>query len=177
MTALLLLALLLCAGAGVCALTRCRMEEGLALAVLGLIGAGYPLALAGGTALLGVLPWLAAAAGAGAAVWRYGVRRTADWRELCQGAALFVLFGALYWWLCRGHWLTDWDDFSHWGRAAKWMFTHRHPLHPAGQRRRLQELSARHRPVAGDADQGRPAAASGKMWCSTPTRCCSRRRC
>ena len=123
MTALLLLALLLCAGAGVCALTRCRMEEGLALAVLGLIAAGYPLALAGGTALLGVLPWLAAAAGAGAAVWRYGVRRTADWRELCQGAALFVLFGALYWWLCRGHWLTDWDDFSHWGRAAKWMFT------------------------------------------------------
>ena len=41
MTALLLLFLLLCAGAGVCALARCPMEEGLPLALLGLIAAGH----------------------------------------------------------------------------------------------------------------------------------------
>ena len=117
MTALLLLFLLLCAGAGVCALARCPMEEGLPLALLGLIAAGYPLALAGGTAWLGLLPWLAAAGGVLAVL-----RRRPCGRALWQGAALFVLFGALYWWLCRGHWFTDWDDFSHWGRAAKWMF-------------------------------------------------------
>ena len=40
MTALLLLFLLLCAGAGVCALARCPMEEGLPLALRGLIAAG-----------------------------------------------------------------------------------------------------------------------------------------
>ena len=117
MTALLLLFLLLCAGAGVCALARCPMEEGLPLALLGLIAAGYPLALAGGTAWLGLLPWLAAAGGVLAVL-----RRRPCGRALWQGAALFVLFGALYWWLCRGHWFTDWDDFSHWSRAAKWMF-------------------------------------------------------
>ncbi|HJD21392.1 MAG TPA: glycosyltransferase [Candidatus Gemmiger faecigallinarum] len=115
--------LLLAAAAGVCALTRCRMEEGLPAAVLGLMTAGYLLALAGGTALLGLLPWAAALAGGGLTLRRALAHRGVRWQALCQGAALFALFAALYWWLCRGRWLTDWDDFSHWGRAVKWMYS------------------------------------------------------
>ena len=122
MSAALLSALLLAAGAGACALARCRMEEGLVLAILAQIAAGYLLALLGGTALLGLLPWAAALGGGALAFRRFGWKKALPWRALCQGALLFAAAAALAWWLCRGHWLADWDDFSHWGLAPKWMY-------------------------------------------------------
>ena len=47
MSAVFLILLLLPAGAGVCAVARCQLAEGLAVAMLGLVAAGYLLALAG----------------------------------------------------------------------------------------------------------------------------------
>lgn len=122
MSAVFLILLLLPAGAGVCAVARCQLAEGLAVAMLGLVAAGYLLALAGLLPLLGLLPWAAALAGV-ILVERRRVDNPAFFRGLWQGAAAFVLLALFYWWLCRGHSLADWDDFSHWGRAAKWMFT------------------------------------------------------
>lgn len=122
MSAVFLIALLLPAGAGVCALARCKLAEGLAAAMLGLIAAGYLPALAGLLPLLGLLPWAAALAG----VILAERRRSADpafFAGLWRGAAAFALLALFYWWLCRGRSLADWDDFSHWGRAAKWIFT------------------------------------------------------
>lgn len=57
MSAVFLILLLLPAGAGVCAVARCQLAEGLAVAMLGLVAAGYLLALAGLLPLLGLLPW------------------------------------------------------------------------------------------------------------------------
>lgn len=122
MSAAFLILLLLPAGAGVCAVARCQLAEGLAVAMLGLVAAGYLLALAGLLPLLGLLPWAAALAGVILVERRRG-DNPAFFRGLWQGAAAFVLLALFYWWLCRGHSLADWDDFSHWGRAAKWMFT------------------------------------------------------
>ena len=122
MSAVFLILLLLPAGAGVCAVARCQLAEGLAVAMLGLVAAGYLLALAGLLPLLGLLPWAAALAGVILVERRRG-DNPAFCRGLWQGAAAFVLLALFYWWLCRGHSLADWDDFSHWGRAAKWMFT------------------------------------------------------
>ncbi|HJB42037.1 MAG TPA: hypothetical protein H9945_06005, partial [Candidatus Gemmiger avicola] len=122
MSAVFLILLLLPAGAGVCAVARCQLAEGLAVAMLGLVAAGYLLALAGLLPLLGLLPWAAALAGVILVECRRG-DNPAFFRGLWQGTAAFVLLALFYWWLCRGHSLADWDDFSHWGRAAKWMFT------------------------------------------------------
>ena len=63
MSAVFLILLMLPAGAGVCAVARCQLAEGLAVAMLGLVAAGYLLALAGLLPLLGLLPWAAALAG------------------------------------------------------------------------------------------------------------------
>ena len=122
MSALFLVLLLMPAAAGVCAWLGCRMEEGILLSVLGLITAGYILVLSGGVPWLGLLPWVAAAAGGVLALHRFS-KNAEDWRALAQGMLLFFAFSMLYWWLCCGRSFCDWDDFSHWGRAAKWMFT------------------------------------------------------
>ena len=122
MSALFLVLLLMPAAAGVCAWLGCRMEEGILLSVLGLITAGYILVLSGGVPWLGLLPWVAAVAGGVLALRRFG-KNVADWHALAQGMLLFFAFSMLYWCLCCGRSFCDWDDFSHWGRAAKWMFT------------------------------------------------------
>ena len=96
MTALLLLFRLLCAGAGVCALARCPMEEGLPLALLGLIAAGYPLALAGGTAWLGLLPWLLRIAGV-VLLFKALVEKPVRWENFIPAVIAFGLSWLLGW--------------------------------------------------------------------------------
>ena len=132
MSALFLVLLLMPAAAGVCAWLGCRMEEGILLSVLGLITAGYILVLSGGVPWLGLLPWVAAVAGGVLALRRFG-KNVADWHALAQGMLLFFAFSMLYWWLCCGRSFCDWDDFSHWGRAA-WSRPVRATVVPTGSR-------------------------------------------
>lgn len=122
MSAILILCMILPLAAGLCALFRCRMEEALPLSLFVLIATGYALALTGLLRLAGPALWLLNLAGGAWAVYGFGVKKVRSPRGLLQGGLVFALFALLFWWLCRGCALTDWDDFSHWGKAVKWMY-------------------------------------------------------
>lgn len=122
MSAVLVLCMVLPLAAGLCALFRCRLEEAIPLSLFALITVGYTLALAGLMWLAGPTLWLLNLAGGVWAVYVFGVKKALSPRGLWQGGLIFLLLALLFWWLCRGCALTDWDDFSHWGKAVKWMY-------------------------------------------------------
>ena len=119
MNALLILALLSIAAAGLALALRCGAEESYVLLALGLIAAGYLLALTGLLPFAGLLLWLAALAGAGFIAYTLVKKRWRDLLPLLGGIALFCAAGLFLWWMCRGCTFTDWDDFSHWGSSLK----------------------------------------------------------
>lgn len=84
----------------------------LVLYVLGLFGL-----LAVGPALVVVL-WAGAVAYLGYRFWHDYKARRLDF-SFCAGVALFALSAAVLWWMNRGVRFSVWDEFSHWGRAAK----------------------------------------------------------
>lgn len=122
MSALLILCMILPLAVGICAALDCRMEEALPLSLFVMIAAGYAVTLAGGLWLTGGLVWLLSLAGGGFAVYRFVVKKAVPVTVLLKGTGIFLLFAAFFWWLCRGCAFTDWDDFSHWGKAVKWMY-------------------------------------------------------
>ena len=123
MSAVLVWAMLFPLAAGLSAWFRCRIEESLPLALLVWVCAGYLFALTGLLPLMGVTVWGLALAGGGWAAYVFCIKRSQPPDLLWQGTFLFLLLAALYWWLCRGCAFSDWDDFSHWGKAIKWMYT------------------------------------------------------
>lgn len=122
MSVLRILCMVLPLAAGLCALSRCRMEEALPLSLFVLILTGYGLALAGQLWLAGPAVWALNLLGGAAAVYGVAGKKSLPLRSLLQGGLIFLLFAAVFWWLCRGCAFTDWDDFSHWGKAVKWMY-------------------------------------------------------
>lgn len=123
MSVILIWCMILPLAAGLSAWFSCRAEESLLLAVLTMITVGYAAALTGVLWLAGPAVWILNAAGGAWTIRAFCASRNASPRLLWQGGILFLIFAALYWWLCRGCAFTDWDDFSHWGKAVKWMFT------------------------------------------------------
>ncbi len=122
MSAILILCMILPLAAGFSAWFSCRMEESLLLAVLTMITVGYGMALSGMLWLSGPMVWLLNGAGGAWAWYAFCVKKKIPARMLWQGIVLFLVLAMLYWWLCRGYAFTDWDDFSHWGKAVKWMY-------------------------------------------------------
>lgn len=123
MSAVLILCMILPLAAGLSAWFSCRAEESLLLAVLAMTTVGYAAALTGMLWLAGPVVWILNAAGGIRAIHTFCGTKKVPARLLRQGGILFLLFAALYWWLCRGCAFTDWDDFSHWGKVVKWMFS------------------------------------------------------
>lgn len=122
MSPILILCMILPLAAGFSAWFSCRMEESLLLAVLAMIAAGYAAALSGMLWLAGPVVWLLNAVGGVWALDTFCIRKKLPVRLLGQGCVLFLALAGLYWWICRGYVFTDWDDFSHWGKAVKWMY-------------------------------------------------------
>ncbi|MDL2327311.1 hypothetical protein LJC64_01430 [Ruminococcaceae bacterium OttesenSCG-928-A11] len=99
-----------------------RFEEAAPLVMLGLLLGLYLLGCFGGLALGVWLLYLLWAAAAGWLVWRLVIRRGLKRSHLTLGLALFMVFAAALWWLCRGRSYANWDEFSHWGRALKGVY-------------------------------------------------------
>lgn len=123
MSAILIWCMILPLAAGLSVWFSCRAEESLLLAVLAMITAGYIVSLTGMLCLAGTVVWILNMAGGSWAVCTVCIRKRGRHGLLWQGTILFLVLAALYWWLCRGCAFTDWDDFSHWGKAVKWMFS------------------------------------------------------
>lgn len=122
MSAVRILCMILPLAVGLCALLRCRMEEALPLSLFVLILTGYGIALTGQLWLAGPAVWLLNLVGGMGVAYGFAVKKVLSPRSLLQGGVIFLLLAALFWWLCRGCAFTDWDDFSHWGKAVKWMY-------------------------------------------------------
>ncbi|MCI2047207.1 MAG: hypothetical protein LKJ90_05790 [Faecalibacterium sp.] len=101
--------------------TRRSAFSCLPMLLLGIAGGGYLLSLFG-AAGVGVwllrATWLAAVAG----ILAFAVRRK---KKFAPGISLlFVAAGlAFLWWIDRGRQFMIWDEFSHWGMAAKSLFS------------------------------------------------------
>ena len=122
MRMILILGLIVLLGAGLTAVLKCRFEECVLLGLCLIVAVAY------GCALLGAL-WLApyltigmAAAGGLYAAWQVLINRKVPLGHLLYGACFFAAAALMFWWLCRGCALSDWDDFSHWGESLKIVF-------------------------------------------------------
>lgn len=123
MSALLCLVVIIPTAAGFCVLLRCRMEEGIPAACLFLLSLGYLAVLPGGSPLLGAIPWAGCLAGTALVLRQIAAHQRIDLHGWLQGIVLFGILAVFFWWLCRGCQYTDWDDFSHWGKAVKWLYS------------------------------------------------------
>lgn len=123
MSALISLVLIALTAVGICILFQLEIEESLPITCMSMTALGYIITLFGGAFLLGSIPWIGGISGVALILGKYKFKYKIQWQRLSQGLVLFFIFALLYWWLCRGCQFTDWDDFSHWGKATKWLYS------------------------------------------------------
>lgn len=112
--------LILLSGGAFCAVRLGRrIEETLAPTAAGFILLLFAL----GT--LRMVDWgFPAVAALSALLWLAAARRSANWRRcfFTPGLAGFLIGYTLFFFLMRGRLFYNWDDFSHWGAAARELF-------------------------------------------------------
>lgn len=54
--------------------------------------------------------------------YRLFIKHNFEWKDAIIPLLLFAVGSALIWWICRGRLFNDWDEFSHWGLALKFLF-------------------------------------------------------
>ena len=112
--------LILLSGGAFCAIRLGRrIEETLAPTAAGFILLLFALGA------FRLLHWgLPVAAGVAALFWLAAARRSENWRRcfLTPGLGCFLIGYFLFFFLMRGKLFYNWDDFSHWGAAARELF-------------------------------------------------------